>query len=139
MISNITSSKYPIGITLPIVNGPGGYFQQSFDTNTQVKSNLSNFLKTRRGERRMMPEFGTRLYTVLFEQQDENMNEIVKNLLREEISFWIPEVSVDKISIINTENSSNDDNYKLRITLEFTVIQTDQRDTLDFELENIKI
>lgn len=139
MPSNITSSKYPIGITLPIVNGSGGYFQQSFDTNTQVKSNLSNFLKTRRGERRMMPEFGTRLYTVLFEQQDENINEIVKNLLREEISFWIPEVRVDKISIINTENSSNDDNYKLRISLEFTVIQTDQEDTLDFELENIKI
>jgi phage baseplate assembly protein W len=139
MPSNITSSKYPIGITLPIVNGSGGYFQQSFDTNTQVKSNLSNFLKTRRGERRMMPEFGTRLYTVLFEQQDENINEIVKNLLREEISFWIPEVRVDKISIINTENSSNDDNYKLRISLEFTVIQTGQEDTLDFELENIKI
>lgn len=139
MLSNITSSKYPIGITLPIVNGSGGYFQQSFDTNTQVKSNLSNFLKTRRGERRMMPEFGTRLYTVLFEQKDENVNEIVKNLLREEISFWIPEVSVDKISIINTENSSNDDNYKLRITVEFTVIQTRQKDTLDFELENIRI
>lgn len=139
MASNITSSKYPIGITLPIVNGSGGYFQQSFDTNTQVKSNLSNFLKTKRGERRMMPEFGTRLYTVLFEQQDENINEIVKNLLREEISFWIPEVRVDEISIINTENSSNDDNYKLRISLAFTVIQTDQKDTLDFELENIKI
>jgi phage baseplate assembly protein W len=139
MISNITSSKYPIGLTLPIVNGSGGYFQQSFDTNTQVKSNLSNFLKTRRGERRMMPEFGTKLYTVLFEQRDENVNEIVKNLLREEIGYWIPEVRVDEISIINTENSEDGDNYKLRISLDFTVIQTNQKDTLDFELENIKI
>lgn len=139
MPSNITSSKWPIGITLPIVNGSGGYFQQSFDTNTQVKTNLSNFLKTRRGERRMMPEFGTRLYTVLFEQRDENTYEIIKNLLKEEISFWIPEVRVDKISIIDVENASNDYNYKLRISVEFTVIQTDQDDILEFELENIKI
>jgi len=139
MRSNITSSRYPIGLTLPIVNGNNGYFQQSFDTNSQVKSNLSNFLKTRRGERRMMPEFGTRLYSVLFEQRDENLNEIVRNLLREELGYWIPEARVDEISIINVENSNEDNNYKLRISVEFTVIQTGQSDTFDFELENIKI
>jgi phage baseplate assembly protein W len=87
----------------------------------------------------MMPEFGTRLYSVLFEQKDENLKEIVKNLLREELSYWIPEARIDEISIINMENSTNDDNYKLRISVEFTVAQTGQSDVLDFELENIKI
>lgn len=139
MTSNITSSKYPIGLSLPFINGNGGYFQQTFDTNSQVKTNLLNFLKTKQGERRMMPEFGTKLYTILFEQRDDNTKEIIKNIIKDEITTWIPEVTISNISIIEDENYSDDNNYKMRIYLEFTIIQTGKSDSLELELQNIKI
>ena len=68
----VTSSYSPIGLEVPFTRGKNGYFQQTFDTNSQIKQNLLNFLKTKKGERRMFPEFGTKLYDVIFEQIDEN-------------------------------------------------------------------
>ena len=104
MRSNITSSKFPIGLSVPLVNGSSGYFQQTFDTNEQIKNNLTNFLKTKKGERRMMPEFGTQLYSVLFEQRNENTPEILKTMISDEIRYWIPEVNILGIDIIYVEN-----------------------------------
>ena len=134
-----SNSHSPIGLKVPFVNGTGGYFQQSFDTNDQVKQNLINFLKTKKGERRMMPEFGTKLYNVLFEQKNENFNSIAKNIISEEINYWIPEISIQDIQIINVENPIGDDNYKLRVSINFMVKQTKQLDTVIFELQSTRL
>ena len=131
-----SNSHFPIGLKVPFVNGTNGYFQQSFDTNDQVKENLINFLKTKKGERRMMPEFGTNLYNVLFEQKDENFDSIIRNIISNEINYWIPEVSIEDIQIINVENPIGVDNYKLRLSINFMVKQTKQLDSIVFELEN---
>ena len=134
-----SNSHSPIGLKVPFVNGTNGYFQQSFDTNEQVKQNLINFLKTKKGERRMMPEFGTKLYKVLFEQRDENFNSMAKTIISEEINYWIPEVSIQDIQIINVENPIGDDNYKLEVSINFMVKQTKQLDTVIFELQNTRL
>ena len=134
-----SNSHSPIGLKVPFVSGTGGYFQQSFDTNDQVKQNLINFLKTKKGERRMMPEFGTKLYNVLFEQKDENFNSIAKNIISEEINYWIPEVSIQDIQIINVENPIGDDNYKMKVSINFMVKQTKQLDTVIFELQSTRL
>jgi len=134
-----SDSQFPIGLKVPFVSGTNGYFQQSFDTNDKVKQNLMNFLKTKKGERRMMPEFGTKLYNVLFEQKDGNFNSIAKNIISEEIKYWIPEISIQDIQIINVENPIGDDNYKLRISINFMVKQTKQLDNIIFELGSTKL
>ena len=139
MRSNITSSKFPIGLSVPLVNGTSGYFQQTFDTNEQIKNNLTNFLKTRRGERRMMPEFGTQLYTLLFEQRTENLSEIMKTMISDEIRYWLPEVKILGIDVIDVENPVGDDNYKMRVSIEFSVSSTGDSDVLTFDLENVRI
>lgn len=46
----------PIGLTLPLKSGINGYFEQSYDTLTQIKANITNFLNTRPGERRFNPQ-----------------------------------------------------------------------------------
>ena len=56
----------PIGITIPF-NKPNGIFHQSFTNVKQVLSNLKNLLLTARGERYMLPTFGTDIKTILFE------------------------------------------------------------------------
>lgn len=139
MRSNITSSKFPIGLSVPLVNGSSGYFQQTFDTNEQIKNNLTNFLKTKKGERRMMPEFGTQLYSVLFEQRNENTPEILKTMISDEIQYWIPEIKILGIDIIDVENPVGDDNYKMRVSIKFGVNSTEEVDFLTFDLENVRI
>ena len=126
----------PIGLVVPFVNGKNGYFEQSFDTNTQVKNNLTNFLRTRRGERRMMPEFGTKLYELIFEQYDNNIEKIAKNILVEEITQWIPQISVQEIIINNAVNSGAPDNYILHIVINYVVKSTKKKDTLQFNIQN---
>jgi hypothetical protein len=54
-----------IGITLPLQLGNTGYFEQSFDTLTQVKSNFINLILTRKGERVHQPEFGCCIHNYL--------------------------------------------------------------------------
>ena len=137
--SNITASYLPIGLTVPFVDGSNGYFQQSFDTDTQIKMNLMNFLKTIRGERRMMPDFGTRLYEVIFEQDTTNLNEIIKDIISNEISEWIPQVSIQNIDVTNIQNPIGEDNYKKMVAVMYMNNQTKQFDTLTVQLENLQI
>jgi phage baseplate assembly protein W len=138
MASPNTSSYSPIGLMLPITIGNNGYFNQTFDTNTQVKQNLINFLNTRKGERRMFPEFGTSLYEVLFEQADNNTNEIIKDIISREISTWIPQISIQSI-IINDVKSSSTDNYKKEVRIRFINVNTKQSDAVVFTIENNSI
>lgn len=129
----------PIGITLPIQHGNNGYFQQSFDTNTQIKNCLLNFLNTRRGERRMNPTFGTSLYGVVFEMNDDSTDEILKDVITNELNSWIPQISIKNISIKNKDYSSNTDNYIKKITINYMNNYTKQSDTLSLIIENISI
>ncbi len=133
-MANHIKNFSPIGLTIPFINSNNGYFAQSFDTNTQVKQNLVNFLKTKKGERRMSSLFGTRLYEILFEQIDSNTVEIMKNIISEEIKQWIPEISIRKIEII--ENISEN---KFLCSIDYIVLSTQSVDNLSFSINNPNI
>lgn len=135
----ITSSYSPIGLEVPFTRGNNGYFQQTFDTNSQVKQNLLNFLKTKKGERRMFPQFGTKLYDVAFEQIDETTIEITKNIINEEIKYWVPEVTIEKIIISDKSDVENTDRYKIYISLDFIINKTNESDNLVLELQSNRI
>lgn len=79
-----------IGITLPLQLGNTGYFEQSFDTLTQVKSNFINLILTRKGERVHQPEFGCCIHNYLFEQlTPENINAAQLCVLNA-VEQWMP-------------------------------------------------
>lgn len=137
-VNNKCITCYPIGLSIPFVNSDNGYFQQTFDTNSRVKQNLLNFLNTRRGERRMQPTFGTKLYELLFGQNDINTLEIAKSILTQEFALWIPEISVNNISINSDTNNQNVDNYILQISIQYTVKQTQQQDLVSIQVQNLK-
>lgn len=79
-----------IGITLPLKLGNTGYFEQSFDTLTQVKSNFINLILTRRGERVHQPEFGCRIHEVLFEPLTDETIEIARLSVVQAVEQWMP-------------------------------------------------
>jgi len=129
----------PIGITLPIQDGNSGYFAQSFDTLTQVKTNITNLLNTRQGERRMQPTFGTRLWNLLFEQNVDTLKDQAINIVNEDVSSWIPNVTIIDITtelLKSDEVTNNIDIYMLRIAVSFMVNMTKQIDTVVVTINN---
>ena len=135
---NQVSAK-PIGINLPIRDGNTGYFDQSFDTLTQIKMNILNLLNTRQGERRFQPTFGTRLWSLVFGQNVDTLKDQAINIVNEDISTWIPNVTVTDITanLLTTDQiTSNRDIYMLEISVTFTVNLTKQSDTVIVIINN---
>jgi phage baseplate assembly protein W len=136
----MATPKTPIGITLPFRGGNSGYFEQSFDSLTQVKSNIINLLNTRQGERRMQPTFGTRLWNLLFEQNIDNLPEIASNVIKEDIAMWIPNVTVINVKSNLLKSDQTDDTrdiYRLQLSVIFMLNLTKQQDTVVITVDNV--
>ena len=132
-------SAVPIGLTLPIEDGNSGYFAQSFDTLTQVKSNIINLLNTRQGERRFQPTFGTRLWNLIFEQNVDTLKDQAVNIVTEDITTWIPNVTVVDVTaklLTNDQITANKDIYMLEIAVTFMINITKQTDTVIVTINN---
>ena len=117
-----------IGVSLPF-NGPSGPFNSTYSTKDQIKSNLINLLLTNKGERIMNPEFGCDLSTVLFEGITEDTSSLIKNLIRNNINLFIPE-----IVLTDTIIDSSPDIYKISITVKYRlrISQTPDQVTVQF-------
>ena len=94
----------------------GGVFAQSFSTEEQAVSNLKNLLLTSKGERYMQPTFGTRIKSVLFDNNTTELRETLQVVLQEDIEFWLPYISVNEIEIVASQ-----DQHALSIRLHFRI------------------
>ena len=134
-----TTKKTPIGLTLPLRDGDNGYFEQSYDTFTQTRMNLINLLRTKTGERRMQPTFGSRLWTVVFEPNEDMINAKIENIIREDVAQWVSGVTIQNISIqvpqIDATNNWKDI-YSLLITVSFIVNSVQQQGTVQIQMNN---
>ena len=138
-----TNKNTPLGLNLPLRNGPNsGYFDQSFDSYTQIRMNIINLLRTIPGERRMQPTFGCRLWNVVFEQNDEVVPEKINNIIREDVSRWIPGVVVKDITTkyySGNETTDGRDIYKLYVVVKYTIVSINQSDVVEIYLDKGKV
>ncbi len=88
-----------IGITLPLKLGNTGYFEQSFDTLTQVKSNFINLILTRKGERVHQPEFGCGIHDYLFEQLTAENIEGARLSVVDAVERWMPFLELVQVEL----------------------------------------
>ena len=134
-------NKIPIGLALPLRNAGVGFFEQTFDTFTATKTNIINLLRTRPGERRMQPLFGTRLYNTVFEQNAEILPEVIINLVKEDINNWILNVTVNKVDVkfFKNEEINNIDTYKIYVAANFTVNTVNKTGDVEIVIETNKI
>jgi phage baseplate assembly protein W len=88
-----------IGITLPLQLGNTGYFEQSFDTLVQVKSNFINLILTRKGERVHQPEFGCGIHDYLFEQLTPENIEGARLSVVDAVERWMPFLELIKFEL----------------------------------------
>lgn len=104
-----------IGITLPF-GKINGLFTQSYTTEEQSISNLKNLLLTRKGERPFQPEFGSDIYSLMFEPIESGFDDSLQTSLRNDIKYWLPYIVINDIIV----DSVPDRNY-VSISLTFKV------------------
>ena len=72
----------------------------------KIHDSLKNILSTRVGERFFAPEFGSKLYMALFEQNDLISKDLIKMYAEDAIATWEKRIVVTDIEVGN----ENDDN-----------------------------
>jgi phage baseplate assembly protein W len=123
-----TKLSKPIGVTIPF-NNPNGIFFQSFTNRTQVYSNLKNLLLTAKGERYMLPEFGTEIRFILFENisSEEEFQERIKGDITEAISTWMPYLIIQDLEVninMSEDGRVDDPTHAVGITLNVRISGT---------------
>jgi phage baseplate assembly protein W len=127
------ATLYPIGLTLPIQNGDGGFFAQTIYTLEQAKTNIINLLNTSKGERRMQPTFGHSLNSFVFDQNDSSLSDKIKQSLINDIGYWVPIATVDNIDI-KVLKKEDVDIYRLYINM--TISVNNDKTSIEMFLEN---
>jgi phage baseplate assembly protein W len=118
-----------IGITLPIQIGNMGYFQQSFDTLVQVKSNFINLILTRKGERVHQPEFGCGIHDYLFEQLTAENIEGARLSVINAVELWMPFLELIRFELNAAPNDL--DNNRIQLYVGYRLRKNpDIRDTI---------
>jgi len=127
-----------IGLSYPIRLGQDGFFETNIDTISQLKSNIKNIFSTRIGERRFNNEFGTELYSFLFEQQDFDINnDLVKNIVQKDINKFLNGVIINDVQVNLSENQPNNSRNKIFISIIFTYRQQQSNVDLTINTTNI--
>lgn len=86
-----------IGVSIPF-SSPF-VFNQTFDTATQTKSNLINYLLTNKGERILNPTYGGDLRNLLFEQITEETLVALQSRLESDIALRFPIIEIKSLTV----------------------------------------
>jgi len=128
----VDNSDQAIGILLPLnkdakgksveANYSGsastgkGVFESSYTTHEAVMSNLKNLILTEKGERYMQPNFGTNIRSVLFENNTNDIRDILQDTIQEDIEHWLPYVNLTNLDV-----TPSADMHSLNIRLYFKI------------------
>ena len=88
------------GTPYPIVKTPQGLLSPVKNYEA-IKADLLQLLLTNPGERVMIPDFGTPLRTLIFEQNTTTLAENARTMIIEAIRNWEPRIAVQNITVRN--------------------------------------
>ena len=83
------------GISYPVKAGSKGLFEVKTDLEL-IKSNIIQILGTRKGERVMLPEFGSRILDFIHEPLDHITCALLRVELIDAITRWEPRIILDR-------------------------------------------
>lgn len=114
-----------LGAPYPITKNPLGFFKIQKDL-AQIKADLLILLLTNPGERVFLPEFGTPLKGLIFEQNDGTLENQARNIIIDSINRWEPRVTIESIDIkrpskqnLNKDDALQDLDNMLYISIKF--------------------
>lgn len=82
-----------LGIKLPF--NTHNVFTINYTTKDQIKSNLTNYMLTNKGERPFNPEFGADLRKLLFDQNSDFT--VAKEVLLDNLGLYFPMITVNNL------------------------------------------
>ncbi len=87
-----------LGLPYPTTKNPKGYWysQSGID---QIKSDMLTLLLTNPGERVMLPNFGTPLRRILFEQNDGVAASRVRQMIINSLKQWEPRIAITQVEV----------------------------------------
>lgn len=104
-----------LGITLPLQLENNGYFGTNKNLLRQIRSNLSNLLLTKKGERLHQPTFGSDIHKYVFEQITKITIENAYNTVIKDVEEWMPFLEVINFNLENEAESI--DEHKIKMTI----------------------
>ena len=81
----------------------GNYVKMTSTPEREVRANLIHLLLTRKGSRYFLPDFGTRLYEYIFDQNDIVTFKNIEDEIREGVRKYIPNLDINSINIMPAE------------------------------------
>jgi len=92
------------GIDFPFRDSLKGDFLNMTQTpEREVRADLIHLLLTRKGTRYYLPDFGTRLYEYIFEQNDSVSFSLIEEEIRESVRKYIPNLDINRIEVMSAE------------------------------------
>lgn len=86
----------------------------------------------------MNPEFGSGLWNVLFENNVENIGQIIESTIRKDISRWMNYVNVESVDVDRDSDSSQ---HRINVSVVYTVpivgITNEQTLQVDMNTTNV--
>jgi phage baseplate assembly protein W len=82
----------------------GDYVKMTETPEREVRANLIHLLLTKKGTRYYLPDFGTRIYEYIFEQNDVVTFNLIEEEIREGVKKYIPNLDINSIKIMSAEN-----------------------------------
>ena len=71
-----------------------------------VMGSIDNILRTRKGERVMLPEFGSSLSSMVFENIDDTLMKFIAHEVKESIERWDDRVLVEQVQAVTEPDRS---------------------------------
>lgn len=97
------------GIDFPFRDSLGGKFlKMTGFPEKEIRANLIHLLLTRKGSRYFLPDFGTRLYQYIFDQNDSTTFGLIEGEIRDVVKTYIPNLEITSITVTSAEDDPND-------------------------------
>jgi len=95
------------GIDFPFRDSAiGNYLRMTSTPEKEVRADLLHLILTKKGSRYLMPDFGTRIYEFIFNQNDSVTYNLIEEDIREGVRKYIPNLDIKSIDIMSAENDT---------------------------------
>lgn len=113
------------GIFFPFKKGVKGLPAPVYDSEL-VKQSLQQIILTGRNERVMRPDFGCDAYSLIHENNDELLAELLRTEVSTAIGRFEPRVILQDVTVFRDPDAG-----EVVVTLEYVLVATEQQDTVE--------
>ena len=82
----------------------GDYLKMTTNPEKEVRANLIHLILTKKGSRYYLPDFGTRLYQYIFDQNDAVTFGLIESEIRDSVKKYIPNLDLTSIIVVSAED-----------------------------------